>query len=122
MDLFSVVRLEAPQRVIVGVRPRREGEVPILEATAGRVVALNVPEPEGSPPVVNASPVQQVSPVAEPVIERAPTPPVVDLGDSSDEDEVESLRRTRKRESDGEESSKRSRVDTRAGPSTVQLE
>ena len=122
MDLFSVVRLEAPQRVIVGVRPRREGEVPILEATAGRVVALNVPESEGSPPVVNAEPVQQVSPVAEPVIERAPTPPVVDLGDSSDEDEVESLRRTRKRESDGEESSKRSRIDTGAGPSTVQLE
>ena len=122
MDLFSVVRLDAPQRVIVGVRPRRDGEVPILEATAGRVVALNVPESSGSGPVVDAEPVQQVHPAAEPVAEKEPTPPFVDLGDSSDEGEVESLRRTRKRESDGGESSKRLRVDTGAGPSSVRLE
>ena len=35
MDLFVVVRLAKPLQVIVGVRPLREGEVPVLEAAAG---------------------------------------------------------------------------------------
>ena len=122
MDLFSVVRIDAPQRLIVGVRPRRDGEVPLLEATAGRVVRLDVPESSESEPAINAQPVQQVQPAAEPAAEKEPTPPFVDLGDSSDEGEVESLRRTRKRESDGGESSKRVRIDAGAGPSTVQME
>ena len=44
MDLFSVVGIERPQRMTVGVRPRREDEVPLLEATEGRVVPLVIPE------------------------------------------------------------------------------
>ena len=38
MDLFSVVKLVKPTQVIVGVRPLREGETQILEATAGRTI------------------------------------------------------------------------------------
>ena len=122
MDLFSVVRLDAPQRAIVGVRPRREGEPPILEATAGRVVRLEVPESSGSEPAINAEPVNHAHPNAELVPEKEPTPPFVDLGDSSDEGEAESLRRTRKRDSDGGESSKRPRIDVGASTSTPLVE
>ena len=56
MDLFSVMKLEAPQRVTVGVRPLRSGETLILQATAGRVVDLVIPETDSSP--VAAPPVQ----------------------------------------------------------------
>ena len=38
MDLFAVVKLTKPSQVTVGVRPLREGELPILEATAGRLL------------------------------------------------------------------------------------
>ena len=65
MDLFSVVRLEAPQRVTVGVRPLRSGEIQILQAMAGRVVVLAVPEPEGSPAAVAVPPLQQVALISE---------------------------------------------------------
>ena len=54
MDLFSVVRLAEPKVVTVGQRPLRVGEAPILQATAGRVMELNLEE-EGSgetPPLV----------------------------------------------------------------------
>ena len=49
-----MVRLAEPKVVTVGQRPLRAGEVPILQATAGRVVELNLEE-EGSgetPPLV----------------------------------------------------------------------
>ena len=62
MDLLAVVKLEAPQRVAVGVRPLRSGEAPILQAMAGRIVDLVIPKPDGSP--VAAPPVRQVTPVA----------------------------------------------------------
>ena len=48
MDLFRVVRLEKPKQVIVGVRPLRDGEEPILQATAGRTMAIAQGEPEGT--------------------------------------------------------------------------
>ena len=105
MDLFSVVRLEAPQRVTVGVRPLRSGETPILQATAGRVVDLVVPEPEGSPAAVAAPPLQQVAPNVQPTPEVAQTPPVqdfVDLDESSEEEEQERTQLIRKRASDVE--------------------
>ena len=120
MDLFSIVRLEAPQRVTVGVRPLRSGETPILRATAGRVVDLVIPEPDGSPVV--AQPVQQVAPVAQPTAEVAQTPPVqdfVDLDESSEEDQ-EGPQLVRKRTSSGEHPAKKLRFDDEAGPSTVQ--
>ena len=123
MDLFAVVRLEAPQRVAVGVRPLRDGETPILEATAGRVVDLVVPEPEGSPAAVAAPPLQQVAPTVQPLPEAAQTPPVqdfVDLDESSEEEEQERTQLIRKRASDVEGPSKRLRFDAEAGPSSAQ--
>ena len=117
MDLFSVVRIEAPQRMTVGVRPRRDDEVPLLEATEGRVVPLDIPESSQSEPALNVEPVNQAPPTTEPVAEKEPTPPFVDLGESSDESEVVSLRRIRKRGSDGGEPSKRPRLDTDASTS-----
>ena len=51
MDLFSVVRLEVPQRVTMDVRPLRSGETPILQATAVRVMDMVIPETDGSPVV-----------------------------------------------------------------------
>ena len=122
MDLFSVVRIERPQRMTVGVRPRRENEVPLLEATEGRVVPLIVPESSQSEPALNVEPVNQAPPTAEPVVEKEPTPPVVDLGESSDESEVESLRRTRKRGSDGGEPYKKPRIDADASTSAAHPE
>ena len=40
MDLFSVVRLERPKQVTVGVRPLRDGEEPVLQAIAGRTMVM----------------------------------------------------------------------------------
>ena len=40
MDLFSVVHLNKPKLVTEGVRPLREGEEPLMEATAGRTMEL----------------------------------------------------------------------------------
>ena len=61
MDLFAVVKLIKPTQVTVGVRPLREGEVPILEATSGRLLELAREESSNaSQPIVNATPVQTV--------------------------------------------------------------
>ena len=76
MDLFAVVRLEKPKRVTVGVRPLREDEEPVLEATAGHLTVLAQGGPEDSPPAVAlVTPVQSVPPTGEqsPVIEEAHT-------------------------------------------------
>ena len=124
MDLFSVVKLEAPQRVTIGVRPLRSGETPILQATAGRVVDLVIPEPEGSPAAVAAPPLQQVAPNAQPTPRVAQTPPVQDVVDldESSEEEQEGPQLVRKRTSSGEHPSKKLRFDDEAGPSSAQLE
>lgn len=50
MDLFAVVKLEKPKQVTVGVRPLREGETPVMEATAGRTTELAQEGSEDSPP------------------------------------------------------------------------
>ena len=61
MDLFVVVKLAKPTQVAVGVRPLRDGERPILEATFGRLLELAQTDSSGgTPPVVNATPVQTV--------------------------------------------------------------
>nr|GFB90162.1 transposase (putative), gypsy type [Tanacetum cinerariifolium] len=46
MDLFSVVHLSKPKLVTEGVRPLRDGEEPLLEATAGRTLELVLEQPE----------------------------------------------------------------------------
>lgn len=61
MDLFAVVKLTKPTQVTVGVRPLREGEEPILEATAGHLLEPAQEEfSDVAQPVVNATPVQTV--------------------------------------------------------------
>lgn len=58
-----MVRLAEPKGVTVGQRPLRAGEVPILQATAGRVMELNLGE-EGSgetpPPILDVTPINVV--------------------------------------------------------------
>ena len=51
MDLFVVVKLEKPKLVTVGVRPLREGEQPLLEATQGHLTVLGDVGHEDSPPL-----------------------------------------------------------------------
>lgn len=119
MDLFAVVNLDAPRSVTIGVRPLREGETPILQATAGRVVDLVVPEPEGSPVVVPASPLQVFAP-AQQMPEAAQAPPVmvpIEVEDSEEEMEEE-LPLKRKMTGDGEGSSKRPRPESVERPSS----
>ena len=55
-----MVRLVEPKMVTVGHRPLRTGEMPILQATAGRVVELHLEE-EGSGET--PSPVLDVAPI-----------------------------------------------------------
>jgi hypothetical protein len=52
MDLFSVVKLAKPTQVTVGVCPLRDGETPILEATAERTMEFVQEEPANASPVV----------------------------------------------------------------------
>ena len=68
MDLFSIVQLSDPKAVTVGVRPLREGETPILEATAGRVMELALEDEasdEGPQIPIEATPINVASPRAQ---------------------------------------------------------
>ena len=66
MDLFAVVKLKEPKRVTVGVRPLREGEQPILQATEGHLTVFGPVAREDSPPAaVFVAPVQVVPPTEE---------------------------------------------------------
>ncbi|GJS55491.1 hypothetical protein Tco_0628853 [Tanacetum coccineum] len=49
MDLFSLVRNPNPFKVKTGTRPRTTHEVPLLTATANRVIDLEDPVASGSP-------------------------------------------------------------------------
>ena len=68
MDLFAIVKLEKPKQVTVGVRPLREGEQPLLEATEGRLTVLPEVVPENTPPL-QVTPVQSVAPEEEARVE-----------------------------------------------------
>ena len=76
-----MVRLAEPKVVNVGQRPLRVGEVPILQATAGRVMELNLEEEhsgETSPLILDAVPVNVAGPAvqaqgARPDVEKATT-------------------------------------------------
>lgn len=122
MDLFGVVNLEMSRAVAVGVRPLRDGEAPILEVTDGRVVDLVMPEAEGSPPVIEAAPVQSFAPVQqEAVAAQAPpdSAPMTFVLVESDEEMEEGPQLSRKRSSGshGNEVTKRSRFEA-GEPST----
>ena len=81
MDLFAVVKLEKPKQVTIGVRPLREGEQPILEATEGRLTVLPEIVPENTPPL-QVTPVQSVAPeevVQEEEVARAQSSDSVEI-------------------------------------------
>ena len=114
MDLFQVVNLEQPLLVTIGVRPTGENEVPIMRATDGHVVELDIPTPVGSPQGLNVPPVQSFPPGGQPnpvVPSSLPPPPVYRVDDSDEESEEESPLQKRSREDDGAESSKRPRTE-----------
>ena len=73
MDLFAVVKLDKPKQVTIGVRPLKEGEQPLLDATAGHLTVLPATVPEDTPPLV-VTPVQSVAPevVVAPTEEAVP--------------------------------------------------
>ena len=74
MDLFAVVKLAKLTQVTVGVRPLRESEAPVLEASAGRLLELAQEEPSDvSQPLVNATPIQMApaQAVVTPEVARA---------------------------------------------------
>ena len=67
MDLFAFVKLKEPKRATVGVRPLRDGEQPILEATDGHLTVFGpVNHPDSLPAAVYVPPVQSVPPTGEP--------------------------------------------------------
>ena len=60
-----MVSLAEPRVVKVGHRPLRVGESPILQATAGRVMGLNLEEEdsgEDAPPILDVAPVSVAGP------------------------------------------------------------
>ena len=72
--MFAVVKLEKPKRVTLGVRPLRDDEEPILEATAGHLTVLVPVGHVDSPPAAAlVAPVQSVPPTGEqsPLMEEA---------------------------------------------------
>ena len=74
MDLFGMVKLTKPTQVTVGVRPLREGEVPVLEATAGHLFEpVQEESSDVAQPLLNATPVQIVPAQGVPVFEPART-------------------------------------------------
>ena len=111
MDLFGVVKLTKPSQVTVGVRPLREGEVPILEATAGRLLEpVQDQSSDVAQPLLNANPVQTVP--TQGVV--APEPTRTESSDSAgilkvDTDSEEERQGAKRKASDdgGEGTSKR---------------
>ena len=69
MDLYDVVNLEVPTSINVILRPLKENERPILEATQGRLVDLVLGD-AGDGSSSAAAPIQQVAPQQEPVVEE----------------------------------------------------
>ena len=76
-----MVRLAEPKVVKVGQRPLRVGEVPVLQATAGRVMELNLEEEDSGetyPLILDVAPVNVTGPAvqaqgAQPDVEKATT-------------------------------------------------
>ena len=117
MDLFEVINMEVPTGVTIGMRPLREGEVPILQAVEGRLTDLVLPGGEGSSAASGAAPIQQIAPTeqqesaAEPEVEQPPpkVAPIELSTSEEEEEESEPLKRKRARSEDGEGTSKKAR-------------
>lgn len=85
MDLFAFVKLKEPKRATVGVRPLRDGEQPILEATDGHLTVFGpVNRPDSPPTAVYVPPLQSIPPTVE-------QSPVVGETHSESSDSVEIL-------------------------------
>ena len=113
MDLFAVVKLAMRTQVTVGVRRLKEGELPILEATAGRLLEFVQEEPsDASQAVVHATPVQTVPTQAVVVPEVARAESSASAGilkvDTDSEEERQGVKRKAVVD-DGEGTSKRRR-------------
>nr|GEZ50022.1 hypothetical protein [Tanacetum cinerariifolium] len=94
-DLFSVVHLSKPKLVTEGVRPLRDGEEPLLEAMAGRIMELVLEQPKDeNTAVLEPTPLQAAG------ITRA---------ESKTEEVNSGLKRKRATSGDGVGSSKRVR-------------
>ena len=116
MDLFTVVQLADPKEVTVGTRPLREGEVPILEATAGRVMELAVEgeaSDEGPPHPIEATPINVADPQEQSVdveeSESSDSAEVIKTVDALAQVGVDLKRKGPVTGSDGATSSKRKR-------------
>ncbi|GKB24217.1 hypothetical protein Tco_0863618 [Tanacetum coccineum] len=83
MDLFSVVHLSKPKLVTEGVRPLRDGEEPLLESTAGRIMELVLEQPEvESTDVLAPTPLRSVPGATE----EPPRLDTTSVGSSEDAD------------------------------------
>ncbi|GJR82207.1 hypothetical protein Tco_0152992 [Tanacetum coccineum] len=60
MDLFNLIKAPNPTKVKIGTRPRAAHEVPLLTATASRVIGMEDPttetESSGTPSAIEKSP------------------------------------------------------------------
>ena len=114
MDLFSVVKLAKPTLVTVGVRPLRDGETPILEATAGRTMEYAQEElANASTPLLEATPVRSVPSQQVPSPELSRTDSSEGMGilkaDSDQEEASQGVKRKKVSGGDGAGTSKRRR-------------
>ena len=112
MDLFSVVKLAKPTQVTVGVRPLRDGEKLILEATAGRTMEYVQEEPANvSQPLLEATPVRSVpsQQVPSPELSRTDSSEGVRIlkADVSQEETSQGVKRKKASGDDGAGTSKR---------------
>ena len=133
MDLFSVVRLAEPKAVNVGQRALRAGEAPILQATAGRVMELNLEE-EGSgetpPHALDATPINVAVPdaqvpdaqtdAAKSMTESSESVEIVKVVDAPEEDSRGTKRKELMSGGDGASSSNRKRHVVRTATSSTE--
>ena len=109
MDLFGVVRLAKPTQVTVGVLPLRDGEEPVLQATAGRTMVIAQEEgSEDVPPVVmEAHPIRSIPSAASHVH-------MVELSETNSSESAEAPNTENEPES-ASQGTKRNQVDGDAG-------
>ena len=112
MDLFSVVKLAKPTQVTVGVRPLKEGETPLLEATAGHTIEYAQEELANvAQPLLEATPVRSLPSQEVQSPERTDSSEGVGIfkADSDQEEESQGVKRKKVSGGDGAGTSKRRR-------------
>ena len=109
MDLFGVVRVFKPTQVTVGVRPLRDGEESVLQATAGRAMVIAPKEGSEDVPSVflEAQPIWSIP-------SPAPQVPVVELSETSSSKSAETPKTVNELES-ASQGTKHKQTDVDAG-------